>query len=129
MQAKAPDEKEEMDPKLLKQVKIMNKCLKKINMMGYKVFLKDRCHRQQMKVERIMYKKKKKEKMEKPKHEAYAIFGEWVSGSEESSTSSSDESIKRFTTRTNKGASSSSNMCRIVKGMESEGNISDVDFL
>ena len=39
MQAKAPDEKEEMDPKLLKQVKIMNKCLKKINMMGYMVVI------------------------------------------------------------------------------------------
>jgi hypothetical protein len=82
------DEKEEMDPKLLKQTKILNKSLKKINMMGYMVFLKDRPHHQLMKVERIKYKKKKQAKKEKkPKHEALAIFGEWVSGGEESSTS------------------------------------------
>jgi hypothetical protein len=35
------DEKEEMDPNLLNQAKILNKSLKKINMMGYMVFLKD----------------------------------------------------------------------------------------
>jgi hypothetical protein len=53
-------------------------------------------------VERIKYKKKKEKKKEKkPNHEALAIFGEWVSGGEESSTNSSDESIKRFTARTN----------------------------
>jgi hypothetical protein len=53
------DENEEMDPNLLKQVKIMNKILKKINMMGYMVFLKDGHHHQLMKVERIKYNKKK----------------------------------------------------------------------
>jgi hypothetical protein len=94
------DEKEEMDPKLFKQAKIMNKSLKKINMMGYMVFLKHGHHHQLMKVERIKYKKKKQDKVKKPKHEALAIFGEWVSGGEESSTSSSDALIKRFTTRT-----------------------------
>ena len=35
------DEKEPMHPNLYKQVKKMNKCLKKINSMGYMVFLKD----------------------------------------------------------------------------------------
>jgi hypothetical protein len=95
-----------MDPKLLKQAKILNKSLMKINMMGYMVFLKDGPHHQLMKVERIKYKNKKQEKKEKkPKHEAFAIFGESVSGGEESSTSSSDESIKRFSTRTNIGTS------------------------
>jgi hypothetical protein len=59
------DEKEEMDRKLLKQAKILNKSLKKINMMGYMVFLKDGPHHQLMKVERIKYKKKKQEKKEK----------------------------------------------------------------
>jgi hypothetical protein len=120
------DEKEEMDPKLLKQVKIMNKSLKKINMMGYMVFLKDGHHHQLMKIERIKFKKnKKQEKTEKkPKHEALAIFGEWVSGGEESSTSSSYESIRRFITRTNIGASSS-NMCLMAKGIESD--VSDDD--
>jgi hypothetical protein len=120
------DEKEEMDPKLLKQVKILNKSLKKINMMGYMVFLKDGPHHQFMKVERIKYEKKKQEKKEKkPKHEAFAIFGEWVSGGEESSTSSSDETIKIFTTRTNIGTSLS-NMCLMDKGM-SESDVSDDD--
>jgi hypothetical protein len=74
------DEKEEMYPRLFKQVKKMNKCLKKIKMMGYVVFLKDGRHHEQMKVERIKYKKKKKKKEKKPKHEAYAIFwrmGRW----------------------------------------------------
>jgi hypothetical protein len=37
----------------------MNKILKKINMMGYMVFLKDGHHHQLMKVERIKYNKKK----------------------------------------------------------------------
>ena len=58
--------------------------------MEYMVFLKDGPHHQQMKVERRFKKKKKKEK--KPKHESFAIFGEWVSGGEESSANSSDES-------------------------------------
>ena len=79
----------------------MNKCLKKINMMGYMVFFKDGHHHQLMKAEKIKYKKKK------AKHEVLATFGEWVSGGEESSTSSSDGSFKRFTTRTNMGLSSS----------------------
>jgi len=87
----------------------MNKCLKKINLMGYMVFLKDGSHHQHMKVERIKFKKRQEKKEEKPKHESFAIFGQWISGGEESSTSSSDESNKRFTTRTN--MVSSSNTC------------------
>ena len=59
--------------------------------MGYMVFLKDGLHHQQMKVER-RFKKRKEKKEEKPKHESFAIFGEWVSGGEESSANSSDES-------------------------------------
>jgi hypothetical protein len=47
-----------------------------------------------------------------------------VSGGEESSTSSSYESIRRFITRTNIGASSS-NMCLMAKGIESD--VSDDD--
>jgi hypothetical protein len=109
-----------MDPKLLKQVKIMNKSLNKINMVGYMDFLKDGHHHQLMKVQRIKNKNKKQEKKEKkPKNEALAIFGEWVSDGEESSTSSTDESIKRFTTRTNIGTSSS-NTCLMAKGMDSD---------
>jgi hypothetical protein len=48
-----------------------------------------------------------------------------VSGGEESSTSSSDETIKIFTTRTNIGTSLS-NMCLMDKGM-SESDVSDDD--
>jgi hypothetical protein len=61
------DEKEPMNTILYKRVKNMNKCLKKINLMGYMVFLKDGPHHQLMKVEKIKFKKEKKEK--KQKHE------------------------------------------------------------
>ena len=94
------DEKEPMNPDLYKQVKKMNKCLKEINSMGCMVFLKDGLHHQHMKVEK-RFKKKKEKKEKKPQHESFAIFGEWVSGGEELSASSSDESNKKFTTRTN----------------------------
>ena len=97
------DEKEPMDPNLYKQVKKMNKCLKEINSMGYMVFLKDGHHHQLMKVEK-RFKKKQQKKEKKPKQESFAIFGEWVSDGEESSASSSDESNKKFTTRTNMGS-------------------------
>ena len=100
----------------------MNKCLKKINSMGYMVFLKDGPHHQLMKVEK-KFKKNKQKKEKKPKHESFAIFGEWVSGGEESSASSSDESNKKFTTR----MGSSSNTCFIAKGMDSDVSDDDSD--
>ena len=81
-------------------------------------------HHQLMKVEK-KFKKNKPKKEKKPKHESFAIFGEWVSGGEESSASSSDESRKKFTTRTNKG--SSSNTCLIAQGMESDVSDDDSD--
>ena len=56
--------------------------------MRYMVFLKDGPHHQQMKVERRFKKKEKKEM--KPKLKSFAIFGEWVSGGEESSASTSN---------------------------------------
>jgi len=113
-----------MTPKLYKQVKILNKSLKKINLMGHMVFLQDGPHHQHMKVER-KFKKNKEKKEKKPKHESFAIFGEWVSGGEESSISSSDESNKKFTTRTNMG--SSSNTCLMAQGMESDVSDDDSD--
>ena len=61
------DDKEPMHPNLYKQVKKMNKCLKKINSMGYMVFLKDRPHHQLMKIEK-KFKKNKQKKEKKPKH-------------------------------------------------------------
>ena len=63
--------------------------------MGYMVFLKDGSHHQLMKIEK-KFKKNKQKKQKKPKHESFAILGEWVSGGEESSASSSDESNKKF---------------------------------
>ena len=90
--------------------------------MGYMAFLKDGSHHQPMKVDR-RFKKKKEKKEKKPKHESFAIFGEWVSGDEKSSASSSDESSKKFTTRTNMG--SSSNTYLMAQGIESD--ISDDD--
>ena len=101
----------------------MNKSLKKINLMGYMVFLKDGPHHQLMKVERRFKKKKEK----KPKEEAFVVLGEWTSGGEESSTSSSDESNKTFTTRFNMGTASSSNICLMAKGMESDVSDDDSD--
>ena len=64
------DEKEPMNPNLYKQVKQMNKYL------GYIVFLKDGPHHQLMKTEK-KFKKNKINKEKKPKHELFAIFGEW----------------------------------------------------
>ena len=103
-QSSSNDEKEPMNPNLYMQVKKMNKYLQEINSMGYMVFLKDGPHHQHMKIER-RFKKKKEKKEKKSQHESFAIFGEWISGGEESSASSSDESSKKFTIRTNMGSS------------------------
>ena len=92
-QSSSSDDQEQMNPYLYKQVKKMNKCLKEINSMGNIVFLKDGPHHQLMKVEK-KFKKNKQKKEKKPTHESYVVFGEWVSGGEESSASSSDESNK-----------------------------------
>ena len=67
------DKKEPMNPNLYKQVKKMNKCLKKINSMGYVVFLKDGHHHQLMRVEK-RFKKKQQKKEKKPKYESFAIL-------------------------------------------------------
>jgi len=107
------DKKEPMNPNLYKQVKKMNKCLMKINLMGHMVFLEDETHHQHMKIERNKFKKRQEKKKKKPKHESFATFGEWISGGEESSTSSSDEPNKKFTTRTY--MESSSNTCLMAK--------------
>ena len=90
--------------------------------MGYMVFLKDGPHHQLMKVEK-KFNKNKQKKEKKPKHESYAIFGEWISGGEESSASSSDESSEKFTTR----MASSSNTCFMDKGMDSDVSDDDSD--
>ena len=88
--------------------------------MGYMVFLKDGPHHQLVKVEK-KFKKNKQKKEKKLKHELYAVFGEWVSGGEESSASSSDESNKKFTTHM--GSSS----WFMAKGMDSDVSDDDSD--
>ena len=75
-----------------------------------------------MKVEK-KFKKNKQKKDKKPKHESFAIFGEWVSGGEESSASSSDESNKKFITR----IGLSSNTCLMAKDMDSDLSDDDSD--
>jgi len=122
-QCSSSDEDGVMPSKLFKEVKIMNKSLKKINLMGYMIFLKDGPHHQHMKVERRFKKKKEK----KHKEEAFVALGEWTSGGEESSTSSSDESNKTFPTRFNMGVTSSSNICLMAKCMESDVSDDDSD--
>jgi len=119
-QSSSSDDQEPMNPYLYKQVKKMNKCLKKINSMGYVVFFKDGPHHQLMKVKK-KFKKNKQKKEKKPKHESFVIFGEWVSGGEESS--SSDESNKKFTTR----MGSPSNTCFMAKDMDSDVSDDDSD--
>ena len=114
--------KKPMNPNLYKQVKKMNKCLKKINLIGYMVFLKNGPHHQLMKVEK-KFNKNKEKKEKKPKHESFATFGEQISGGEESSATSSDESNKQFTTH----MGSSSNTCFMAKGMESDVSDDDSD--
>ena len=92
--------------------------------MGYIVFLKDGPHHQLMKVEK-KFKKNMIKKEKKPKHESFVIFGECVSCGEELSTSSSDESNKKFTTRTNIGPSSTT--CLMAQGMENDVSDDDSD--
>ena len=79
------------------------------------------------KVERKLKKKEEAKEGEKTKDEPRVFLGEWVEDGVESSSrsSSSDESIKSTTTRTNKGDSSSSNTCHMAKGMDN--NVSDDD--
>ena len=79
------------------------------------------------KVERKLKKKKKQKKEKKPKDEPRVFLGEWVDDGVKPSSSSSDESIKSTTTRTNKGASSSSNTCHMAKGMDSDVSDDDSD--
>ena len=78
------------------------------------------------KVERKHKKKKKQKKEKKPKDEPRVFLGEWVEDGVESSSSSSDESIKSTTFRTNERVSSSFNTCHMAESMNS--NVSDDDY-
>jgi hypothetical protein len=59
-------------------------------------------------------------KERRPRQEATIVVREWTSGGESSSSRSSDESRKNFTTRFMQSPSSSVHMCLMAKGMESD---------
>jgi hypothetical protein len=93
-------------------------------MYGYNVHLREGRHHQHIKFTKIEHKPKKKVvKERRSRQEATIAVREWTSGGESSSSNSSDESRKNFTTRFMQGPSSSLQMCLMDKGMES--NVSD----
>jgi hypothetical protein len=115
---------EEVESMVVEYVKKIFKFVKKVNMYGYNVLLREGRHHQHIKFTKIEHKPKKKVVKERRlRQEATITVCEWTSGGESSSSSSSDESRKNFTTRFMQGHSSSLHMCLMTKGMES--NVSD----
>jgi hypothetical protein len=95
--------------------------MKKVNMYGYNVHLREGRHHQHINFTKIEHKPKKKVvKERRPRQEATIAVCEWTSGGESSSSSSSNESRKNFTTRFMQGPSSSLDMCLMAKGKESD---------
>jgi hypothetical protein len=79
---------------------------------------------QDIKFTKIEHKPKKRVvKERRPRQEATIAIREWTSDGQSSSSSSSDESRKNFTTRFMQGPLSSLHMCLMAKDMES--NVSD----
>jgi hypothetical protein len=114
---------EEVESMVAEYVKIF-KYVKKVNMYGYNVHLREGRHHQHIKFTKIEHKPKKKVVTERrPRQEATIAIREWTNGEGSSSPSSSDESRKNFTTRFMQGPSSSLHMCLMAKGMEI--NVSD----
>jgi hypothetical protein len=115
---------EEVESMVAENMKKIFKYVKKVNMYGYNIHLREGCHHQHNKFTKIEHKPKKKVvKERRPRQEATITVREWKSGGESSSSSSSDESRKKFTTHFMEGPSSSLHMCLMAKGMES--NVSD----
>jgi hypothetical protein len=109
-------------------VKKIFKYVKKVNMYGYNVHLREGCHHQHFKLTKIEHKPKKKVvKERRPRQEATIAVREWTSGGESSSSRSSDESRKNFTTRFMQGPSSSLHMCLMGKGLESNVSADESD--
>jgi hypothetical protein len=110
---------EEVESMVAEYVKKIFKHVKKVNMFGYNVHLREGRHHQHIKFTKIEHKPKKKVvKERRPRQEATIVVREWTSGGESSSSSSSDKSRKIFTTRFMQGPSSSLHMCLMAKGME-----------
>jgi hypothetical protein len=103
---------EEVESMVAEYVKKIFKYVKKVDIYGYNVHLREGRHHQHIKFTKIEHKPKKKMvKERRPKQEASAIVHEWTSGGESSSSSSSDESRKNFTARFMQGPSSSLHIC------------------
>jgi hypothetical protein len=106
---------EEVESMVAMYVKIF-KYVKKVNMYGYNIHLREGRHHQHIKFTKIEHKPKKEVvKKRRPKQEVNIVVREWTSGRESSSSSSSDESRKNFTTRFMHGPSSSLHMCLMPK--------------
>jgi hypothetical protein len=111
---------EEVESIVAEYVKKIFKYVKKVNMYGYNVHLREGHHHQHIKFTKIEHKPKKKVvKERRPKQEANVVVYEWTSGGESGSSNSSDESRKNFTTRFMQGPSSSQHMCLMAQGKES----------
>jgi hypothetical protein len=108
---------EEVESMVAEYVKMIFKYVKKVNMYDYNVHFREGHHHQHIKFIKIEHKPKKKVvKERRPKQEANVTVCEWTSGGEASSSSSSDESRKNFTTRFMQGPSSSQHMCLMAHG-------------
>jgi hypothetical protein len=97
---------EEVESMVAEYVKKILKYVKKVNMYGYNVLLREGRHHQHIKFTKIEHKPKKKVVTNmRPRQEATIAVHEWTSGGESSSSSSSDESRKNFTTHFMQGPS------------------------
>jgi N-acetylmuramoyl-L-alanine amidase CwlA len=115
---------EEVESMVAEYVKKIFKYVKKVNMYGYNIHLREGRHHQHIKFTKIENKPKKKVvKERRPRQKATIAVHEWTSGGKSSSSRSSDESRKNFTSHFMQGPSSSLHMCLMAKGMES--NVSE----
>jgi hypothetical protein len=118
---------EEVESMVAEYVKRIFKYVKKVNMYGYNVHLREGRHHQHIMFTNIEHKPKKKVvKERRPRQEATIAVHAWKSGGESSSSSSCDESRNNFSTCFMHGPSSSLHVCLMAKGMES--NVSDDEF-
>jgi hypothetical protein len=91
---------EEVESMVAEYVNKIFKYVKKVNMYGYNVHLREGRHHQHIKFTKIEHKPRKKVvKERRPRKEETIAVREWTSGVESSSSSSSDELRKNFTTR------------------------------
>jgi hypothetical protein len=96
---------EEVESMVAEYGKKIFKYVKKVNMYGYNVHMREGRH-QHIKFTKIEHKPKKKVfKERRPRQEATIAVREWTSGRESNSSSSSDKSRKNVTTRFMQGPS------------------------